>query len=86
MLALFFLFFWTQAKALTLKAVHWEDAGMIESSLANTFVGSEHKSKAFNWHALWERKKRKIMQMIVQWESQKYIQAQKHYKTLWAHF
>lgn len=32
---------------------------MIESRLANTFVGSEHKSKAFNWHALWERKKEK---------------------------
>lgn len=32
---------------------------MIESSLANTFVGSKHKSKAFNWHALWERKKKK---------------------------
>lgn len=51
-------FFLTQAQALTLKAVHWEDVGMIESSLANTFVGSKHKSKALNWHALWEREKK----------------------------
>lgn len=32
---------------------------MIEPRLANTFVSSKHKSKAFNWHALWERKEEK---------------------------
>lgn len=39
-----------------MKDVHWKYFGIIESSLTNAWVGSKHKSQAFNWYTLEERK------------------------------